>query len=254
MPTLLHPNDDSLHRSRACPSCLAHRDTLGSRGGIGACGSGLPSSLEQLPLPFQKSRSVDQASTPFSRDAEFEVLLGRVRAGSEQAIQELVDTYGDHVLRVVRRRLNKSLRPKFDSLDFVQSMWASFFEHRSQIAEFDSPEALTRYLSRIVSNKVIEQCRRYLQTEKHNVNRERSLDGTESAESLQPPSPRSTPSEVVQAKEQWQRLLENQPPHYQRMLWLRAEGTTFAEIAAELGVDEKTVRRVLQRISRRVEE
>jgi RNA polymerase sigma-70 factor (ECF subfamily) len=177
-----------------------------------------------------------------------------VRAGSEQAIQELVDTYGGHIRRVVRRRLNKSLRPKFDSLDFVQSMWASFFEHRSEIAEFDSPEALTRYLSRIVSNKVIEQCRRYLQTEKHNVNRERSLHGTEAGEALQPPSPRSTPSEVVQAKEQWQRLLENQPPHYQRMLQLRAEGATFREIAAELGVDEKTVRRVLQRITSRAEE
>jgi RNA polymerase sigma-70 factor (ECF subfamily) len=197
---------------------------------------------------------VDQASTPSPRDAEFEVLLERVREGSEPAIQVLVDTYGDHVRRVVRRRLNKSLRPKFDSLDFVQSMWASFFEHRSQIAEFDSPEALAGYLARIVSNKVIEQCRRYLQTEKHNVNRERSLNGPDGGESFQPSSPRSTPSEVFSAKEQWQRLLENQPPHYQRMVRLRAEGATLPEIANELGVDEKTVRRVLQRLLKRLEE
>ena len=197
---------------------------------------------------------MDQASPPLPPDAEFEVLLARVRAGSEQAIQELVDAYGGHVRRVVRRRLNKLLRAKFDSVDFVQSMWASFFEHRDQIAEFDTPEALARYLSRIVSNKVIEQCRRYLQTEKHNINRERSLHETGVGESLQPPSPRSTPSEVVHAKEEWERLLENRPLRDQRMLRLRGEGATFAEIAGELGVDEKTVRRVLQRITRRGEE
>ena len=202
----------------------------------------------------RSSRSVDQASIPFPRDAEFEVLLGRVRAGSEQAIQQLVDIYGNHVRRVVRRRLNKSLRAKFDSLDFVQSMWASFFEHRSQIAEFNSPEALAGYLGRIAGNKVIEQCRRYLQTEKHDVNRERSLHEAGAGEWLQPTSPRSSPSEVVCAKEQWQRLLENQPAHYQRMVRLRAEGAAYTEIAAELGVDESTVRRVLQRLLKRLEE
>ena len=197
---------------------------------------------------------MDQASTPFPRDEEFEVLLERVREGSEQAIRELVDAYEGHVRRVVRRRLNKSLRAKFDSLDFVQSMWASFFENRGEIAEFDSPEALAGYLAKIVSNKVVEQCRRYLQTEKHNINRERSLHGAEAGESLQPPSPRSTPSEVVHAREQWQRLVENQPAHYQRMVLLRAEGATYTEIAAELEVDESTVRRVLKRLLERLEE
>jgi DNA-directed RNA polymerase specialized sigma24 family protein len=49
------------------------------------------------------------------------------------------------------------------------------------------------------------------------------------------------------AKEQFERLLEGQPDHYQRILTLAREGSGAREIAEQTGVAEKTVRRVLQR-------
>src|SRR5437870_4945509 len=41
---------------------------------------------------------------------EFKNLMQRVRDGSEDAARELLDRYGEHILRVVRRKLSRELR------------------------------------------------------------------------------------------------------------------------------------------------
>src|SRR5947209_4816813 len=48
---------------------------------------------------------------------EFKNLMRRVQEGSEDAARELLDRYGEHILRVVRRKLSRQLRSKFDSVD-----------------------------------------------------------------------------------------------------------------------------------------
>ena len=73
---------------------------------------------------------------------EFLRLIEEVRAGSEDAIRELVDIYGHHVYRIVRYRLNRELRSQYDSQDFCQSVWASFFANRDAIIRFKRPEEL----------------------------------------------------------------------------------------------------------------
>jgi len=47
-------------------------------------------------------------------------LMRRVSRGSEDATWELIERFGRAIQRAVRRALNKELRRKFDSLDFVQ--------------------------------------------------------------------------------------------------------------------------------------
>ena len=74
-------------------------------------------------------------------DDEFRSLIRRVRGGSEEAAWELVREYGEAIRRAVRRALHVSLRPKFDSLDFVQIVWKSFFRART-IDRFESPQDL----------------------------------------------------------------------------------------------------------------
>jgi RNA polymerase sigma factor (sigma-70 family) len=184
---------------------------------------------------------------------EFEILMQRLRRGYADAAPALLEQYGDHILRAVRRRLNRSMRGKFDSQDFVQAVWASFFQHQEQIAEFENPQALIGFLVRVASNKVVDECRKFLTTEKYNVNRELSLESSTVREILLHNTNQPTPSETAVAKEEWDRLLENQPSHYQRMLRLRGNGATFTEIAQQLGVDEKTVRRVIKKLSERLD-
>jgi DNA-binding NarL/FixJ family response regulator len=46
-------------------------------------------------------------------------------------------------------------------------------------------------------------------------------------------------------------MLEHQPPSYRRILVLLRLGHTHGEIAEQLGIHEKTVQRLIRRITRR---
>src|SRR5262245_50351321 len=109
---------------------------------------------------------------------ELRDLMERLRQGSSEAAQELFETYGPHVLRVVRRKLDKKLRAKFDSTDFEQAVWASFFIYPTHGYHFEQPEELIAFLANLAHNKLVDALRQRYRTEKYNVNRERSLEGS----------------------------------------------------------------------------
>ncbi|MDA1014625.1 MAG: sigma-70 family RNA polymerase sigma factor [Planctomycetota bacterium] len=179
---------------------------------------------------------------------EFTGLLKRVGQGVEEAERELLQRCGPLILRIVRRRLNRELRSQFDSDDFVQSVWQAFFEHRSAVMRFDGQESLVAFLARIASNKIIDACRRRLRKSAEYANRECSLENPNlDSHVLATSDP--TPSEVVMAAERLDNLVENAGER--QMLRLRATGKRFGEIAAELGVSERTVRRVFDKLKKR---
>jgi RNA polymerase sigma factor (sigma-70 family) len=180
---------------------------------------------------------------------EFKDLMQRVRDGSEDAARELLDRYGDHILRVVRRKLHRELRSKFDSVDFVQAVWASFFADVPQRGNFDQPQALIAFLVTLAQNKVIEVVRQRMKTQKYNINREKPLEAASPDAAGAVASRDPTPSQVAIANDEWRRLLAELPDRYQRMLVLLREGHTQKDIARELGVNEKTVRRVLEKLN-----
>ena len=180
---------------------------------------------------------------------EFKLLMQRVREGSEEAARELLRRYGEHILRVVRRKLHKKLRPKFDSCDFVQAVWASFFANAPRKYTFDHPQALIAFLVTLAQNKVVEAVRQRFQRQKYNVNREHSLEGSVACEAAELAARQPTPSQVAVANEEWHRLLAELPAHYQRMLLLLREGHTQREIAQQLGVNERTIRRVIDKLN-----
>src|SRR5207244_2605627 len=64
---------------------------------------------------------------------QFEALMRQVQDGSEEAARELCTSYFDHIIKCVRRRLRPALRPRFDSVDFVQKVWKSVFEERHRL-------------------------------------------------------------------------------------------------------------------------
>src|SRR4051794_32985156 len=109
------------------------------------------------------------------RPPSFQLLMERLRSGSSDAPHELLDRYGPHVLRVIRHRLDRRLRKEFDSLDFFQDVWKSFFEAPPPGRAFDGPDALIAYLAQVAQHKVIDAYRRRLQTRKHDRGREHSL-------------------------------------------------------------------------------
>jgi RNA polymerase sigma factor (sigma-70 family) len=182
------------------------------------------------------------------RDDAFRSLMDRVREGSEDAAWELVNEYGESIRRAVRRVLNDKLRSKFDSLDFVQIVWNSFFHVRDKSDRFNRPEELAAYLVAMAKNKVGMEVRRRLMTEKHNVRNEQSLDQLQASGHPDLATRQPTPIDVAIAREQWDRLLEGQPAHYREIIHLRLQGHTYQSIADAVQVDECTVRRFLKRL------
>lgn len=177
---------------------------------------------------------------------EFQDFVERAQRGSDRAARELFEQFGPHIIRVVRRKLDKKLRPKFDSADFMQSVWAAFFADREKKLTFESPAALLAFLTSLARNKVVDKSRQRLGTLKYNVAREHSLEQT--ARANEPAARQPTPSQIAIAKERWERYIKGQPERNRQILDLLCQGHTHQEIATKLGLNEKTVRRLVRKL------
>jgi len=176
-------------------------------------------------------------------------LLARIRDGDEGAARELLTRYEPKVRLVVRRQLPRLLRSRFDSIDFLQSIWGSFF-HKIQTGPSDLKEEqnLIAFLAWAARNKVIDEYRRAA-TQKHDVHRERRLGTAGHVERHLAPG--DTPSQLAQAHETYDRLRDLLPEDRRVILELKAAGHTCKEIGDRLGVSERTVQRVLEDLKRR---
>src|SRR3954454_18746207 len=89
-----------------------------------------------------------------SAGGELREFLDRIRGGDEEAARELLRRHEAQVRLVGRRQLPRLLRSRFDSLDFLQSVWGSFFRRmQAGPEEFEDPENLVAFLARSAKNK-----------------------------------------------------------------------------------------------------
>jgi RNA polymerase sigma factor (sigma-70 family) len=191
---------------------------------------------------------------PARHDAsDVSAFLARIQGGDEDAARELLTRYEAEVRLVVRRQLPRLLRSRFDSLDFLQSVWGSFFRRvRSGPAEFEDSRHLVAFLARAAKNKVIDEYRRAA-SQKQDMHREEPLWG----DGLRPrdvPADVDSPSEVAQAREVFGRLQALVPEERRSILELKAEGLSSRDVGDRLGISERTVQRVLEDLRRRTEE
>ena len=185
-------------------------------------------------------------------DDDIHAFLARIQAGDESAARELLTRYESEVRLVVRRQLPRLLRSRFDSLDFMQSVWGSFFRRvREGPAEFDDSRHLVAFLARAAKNKVIDEYRRAASL-KNDMHREEPLwgDGPRPKEVA---DPIDSPSEVAQAHEVFDRLHALLPEGRRTILELKAQGLSSKDIGERMGVSERTVQRVLEELRRRME-
>jgi RNA polymerase sigma-70 factor (ECF subfamily) len=147
--------------------------------------------------------------------------------------------------------LPRLLRSRFDSLDFLQSVWGSFFRRmRTAPTEFEDSRHLVAFLARAAKNKVIDEYRRAA-SQKQDMHREEPLwgDGNRPRELT---GTGDTPSQVAEAHEALDRLRELVPAERRELLELKALGLSSREIGDRLGISERTVQRVLEDLRRRV--
>jgi RNA polymerase sigma factor (sigma-70 family) len=180
---------------------------------------------------------------------EFNNLLKRAKAGDEGAIRDFLSQFEQDVQTMVRSRLPRKLRTRFDSTDFVQAVWQSFLVDRAQESQdFDDVEHFRGYLFGMVRNKVGEQHRRLTRTGKSDIGREERLYIRRGDHEVlrEVVSPEPTPSQRIQASDRMEQLTAGRSPREVEVLRLRRQGLTFTEIAARTGIHERAVRRVIE--------
>jgi RNA polymerase sigma-70 factor (ECF subfamily) len=182
---------------------------------------------------------------------EYAEFIRRIRQGDEQAAEELVRRYEPEIRLEVRgwlRLRNPALRRVFDSMDICQSVLASFFA-RAAVGDFDldEPPQLIRLLVGMARNKVAEQARHH-QRQRRDVRRvgEGNLEEKTAA-------PAQSPSRVISGRELLQKFRALLTDEERQIADLRARGSDWAAVAAELGGTPDSRRKQLARAVTRAE-
>jgi RNA polymerase sigma-70 factor (ECF subfamily) len=183
-----------------------------------------------------------------SEPSSFAELIGRVRAGDDQAAADLVRQYEPLIRREVRLQLeDQRLRRVFDSLDVCQSVLASFFV-RAAVGQYDlqDPSQLVRLLVKMTRNKVAAAARHQHRQRRDNrrLAGDNDLAGVAAAD--------TTPSEQVAVREVLERFRAGLSDEEKQLADLRAAGANWEEIAAQLGGTATARRMQLARAVERI--
>lgn len=184
-------------------------------------------------------------------------VVTRLRTGRDSAVAQVVDRYTERLLAVAGRQIGRKLARRIDAEDILQSTYRSFFRRTSKGEyELDSESDLWRLLVTITLNKVRRQAK-FHTAARRDMLREHSAAATSAPaamnprhgmEKVQPP-----PSEVAVLNEEMELFLGGLRPRDRAIVTLRLEGYSTKEIATQLSRAERSVRRVLHRIHRRLE-
>ncbi len=174
-------------------------------------------------------------------------VLLEAQNGDQTAWETLFRECYPKVRRVVRRRLDRSMRSLYDSTDFASDVMKSLAANLDQLS-FPTVESLIAFLSHVAEQKVIDEYRRQ-HTLKRDVTRERRLSpGDPDSPPVQLPSSEPTASQFAQANEVQQWLLERHNGTERTIIGLKQQGYSNAEIADETGWNIRKVQRFLKNL------
>jgi RNA polymerase sigma factor (sigma-70 family) len=162
----------------------------------------------------------------------FADFVRRIRAGDDQAAEELVNRFESLIRREVRLRISGSqVNRAFDSLDVTQSVLANFFA-RAATGQFEleHPDQLARLLVTMARNKLVSRVR----SERRQIRDIRRVtvepDALDRVADKQP-----SPSEIVARRELLDRLRTLLSDEERQIVDLRNQGLGWEEVATKLG-------------------
>jgi RNA polymerase sigma factor (sigma-70 family) len=179
----------------------------------------------------------------------FHSFLARVRAGDPSAAEELVRLYEPVVRRAVRMHLVDSRMARlYDSMDFSQSVMASFFVRASGGQyELQEPNDLVRLLVSMAKNKLASSARKQLSQKRDGQRRD-----VEDQVLNQAMDRSDSPSLDVSMRELIDEARRRLTGEEAAIADLRNLGKTWDEIAQELGGNAQARRMQLARAMDRV--
>lgn len=173
--------------------------------------------------------------------------LEKLQEGDQAAWETLFRECYPKVRRVVRRKLNQSMRSLYDSTDFASDVMKSLAANLDQLS-FPTADHLIAFLSQVAEQKVIDEHRRR-HTLKRDVKRERPMFGVEAdAAPVQIAAGDPTASEFAQAHETEEILLDRRNEVEKEIIRLRREGHDNGVIAERIGWNIRKVQRFLKEL------
>jgi RNA polymerase sigma factor (sigma-70 family) len=185
-------------------------------------------------------------------DVEFDQLLQQARSGDESAMARLVERYEPEVRIVARAKLGAALRPHLDSVDLVQSVHRSLIVGlRAERFDISTPENLIALALTIVRRKVARHWRKLKR-------QQRLAEGTDSQNLPdmlgEIAGSETDPAQHAAVQEATAQLIAQLDESERRVIELRLEGHTTAEVARQLQLDPDVLRVKLSRLRRRLRE
>lgn len=184
------------------------------------------------------------------RNADFRLLIHRLKIGDTSAADELVNVYGPHVSRAIRRRFRRQkMRVLYNTDDCLQSVWGSVFADPDRLDRIESPQHLTKYLAKIAANKLIDEDRR-LRAQKNDIYRECALPGSDTADRFGLANDDPTPSQQVANEDEFQERTKELPTRQRTVLELNRQGYTSEEIAEQTEYSGRGIRRIIEKFGK----
>ena len=183
-------------------------------------------------------------------------LMRRLQSGADDAAREVFERFTRRLVGLARGHLDGRLAVKVDPEDVVQSAYKSFFlRHRAGGFDVGSWDGLWGLLTVITLRKCADRAA-YYRAEKRDVAREAVAAPDSGA-----PAPWQTavdrdprPEEAAVLAETVEALFRSVSDADERaILELSLQGHSAAEISAKLGRAERSVRRLRERVRKRLE-
>lgn len=187
----------------------------------------------------------------------FAVLMDRLRSGEDEAAREVFARFAGRLVGLARRHLDGRLAVKVDPEDVVQSAYKSFFvRQREGGLEVGTWDNLWGVLTMITLRKCADRAA-YYRAGKRDVGREVAGGADDSGPGLvadvaldRDPSPDEA-AVLAETVEALFRAIDD--PDERAILELSLQGFTAGEIADQLGRAERSVRRLRERVRKRLE-
>ncbi len=188
-----------------------------------------------------------------SPEPTFAELLERLRAGDDSAARAVFERFTPRLVGLARRQLDARLRTKVDPEDVVQSAYKSFFI-RVEGGEFDAQgwEGLWGMLTLITLRKCSDRAR-YYRAECRDAAREVQPAGEAPAPWLDAAGREPTPDEAAVLAETVEGLMRGLDADERPIIELSLQGYSTQEISEQLGRAERSVRRLRERVRKRLE-
>ncbi len=190
---------------------------------------------------------------------DFVVRIDEARAGSGDALGELIQSCRAYLLLVANEELDGTLRAKVAASDLVQDTLLAAQAEFSRFRGQSEPELLS-WLRRMLLNDLTDQRRKYEQSGKRAIAREERLAGDSRADrpAIDVADNGLTPRADSIAREEaaaLQKALARLPDDYRRAVMLRNwERLSFAEIGKRMDRSPEAVRKLWSRAVERLQD